>query len=426
LIWFGNRGSDAEAVKSLPELSFVCSVICPFEGGDTEQFCLEDSTRLRVDLNRYDIDSDDCVELQLLKRKMSSVLENPSALVTYRPTEFLTSLIFPNQSTAEYYGIFHLEQSAFEHKPWLENQLKKAGIPIVPWRYYSDEEAQRAYNDLGDSPFILRINRGSGGAGLVLIRESRDIINYWPQHNDGFLAATPYLYPNISFCINACLFSDGTVSIFAPSAQLIGLSCCTNRSFGFCGNDFGLPKTIPNEILNELEEMVINVGGCLHKRGYLGAFGVDVILFEDRLLLSEVNPRFQASSPPSGNIAEQLDLADVYLEHLAAFMGLPPIKQPPLFKIVEMQPPISQIICYNRGRLPIKRADSEIVTPEGITLLELPSSNIAVEPEGELFKCIVNGAVSKNSFELDEKVDRMIEGFITRWIHGGAVRENRA
>lgn len=419
LIWFGTRGNDANILSAFPELSHVFSLICPLENLDyIDQFCLEEYTRRRVDLNQYNLDNDDCVELRLLREKMISAFRKPSILITYRPTEFLTSIVFPNRTTTEYLGMFYLRQMVFEHKPWIENFLKEMGISTVPWKYYSDEESRRVYEDFGESPFVLRINRGTGGAGLVLIKEPDDIIRYWPMHTDGFLAATSYLNPNISISVNACLFSNGAVSIFAPSAQLIGLPSCTNRSFGFCGNDFAVPKKLSNNVLHKLEEMVVKVGNCLHQNGYLGAFGIDTILHDDKVLFAEVNPRFLASSPLASMIADQLNITDVYVEHMAAFMGLPPIETPSLVEIVKMQPAMSQIICYNRSQVAIKRTSGDIEPTENFKMCELPTSNIAVEPEGQLFKCIVEDSVTEDGHTLTEKAYHNIEGTISKWIHG--------
>ena len=113
-----------------------------------------------------------------------------------------------------------------------------------------------------------------------------------------FIAAAPYLVPNIPLNVNACVFSDSLVSLHSPSFQLIGLPGFTSRTFGYCGNDFAQVRELEGNVLDQLEHIVLESGKWLAGKGYVGAFGVDALLCKGQVYLTEINPRFQGFLPP--------------------------------------------------------------------------------------------------------------------------------
>jgi hypothetical protein len=210
LVWFGTRGSDCQALLQIPQFSTVYSIISPLNSlAVQEETCLELTKKRRVDLDRYTIDTDSSQEAKELFQHLHVTLGRPTIVVMYRPIRPFTSIYFPRSAFVEYLGQFEERQSPYEHKPWVESELRNSGIRVLPWRYLSNEERPRLEEMLEQGPVVLRSNRSAGGAGLSLIHDRTEIDSAWTQHSDGFFAATPYLYPNVPLNVNACAFRDG-------------------------------------------------------------------------------------------------------------------------------------------------------------------------------------------------------------------------
>ena len=421
LVWFGTRGTDAASLACLPELKYVFSLKCPLKGADgVEQYCLEQETRMRVDANLHDLEKDKSVELRIMREKMLSVLQAPSVLITYCASSFVDSVFYPRKGTAAYWGLFHLRQQQFDYKPWVESCLKAIGVKVLPWRYYSGKDIPALADEIRQSslPYVLREIHSYGGSGLIMVERPDDLEQVWPAQTDGFLSAAPYLQPNVSLSINGCIYGDGSVRLFSPSVQLLGLEICTNNKLAYCGNDFGAVKAFGGEVMDGLEDIAARIGAWLWQNGYRGAFGADVVLYQNQLLLAEINPRFLGSSPLSAVIAERTGVPAVYTEHVAAFAGLTPPKRIPLSETVKEQPAISQVICFNRGSEPVHGCSDRLEAGDGVSAHEVAPPHIAVAPQGELFKCVFEGSVTGDGHAFVGKAGETVNSLVSQWTHG--------
>jgi hypothetical protein len=413
LIYFGTRGSDARPLLALDALAEVICQIAPLGAAGINETCLESLTMRRVDLDRYSIDQDSGEAVHTLRRRMLRAFGQRAAIIPYRPTALVASAWFPRSDRVEYLGVFHEQQSCFEHKPWVETQLSAIGVRTLPWSYYSDDDTILIREAAERGPLVLRANRSDGGAGITLIRDPSDLHQNWPAHADGFLAAARFLTPNIPLNVNACVFPGGHVSVHAASVQLIGIPACTNRVFGYCGNDFSAVRELGDSALNALEEMATTVGKWLARHGYLGVFGIDALLHEEEVYLAELNPRFQGSS----RIAAELDLAadrpDLFLNHIAAFLGLRP---PPMIRLRELAygaPPRSHIVCHNLDATSKSRARTDVDSlPLACSLL--PALDVQVNPEGILVDCVVDRQVTRDGTLLSPEIDNKLRETLGR------------
>jgi hypothetical protein len=404
LVWFGTRGTDSRALLEISQFSEVFSIITPFGSPSLRlEVCLETLKGLRVDLELYGLDYDTSPEALDLRRYLFASLGEPAVVATYRPGSFFTSIYYPRSEFVEYLGLFHERQAPFEHKPWVESELNKLGVRIVPWRYFGDEEGQRLGEVLEQGPMVLRSSRSDGGAGLRLITAPDDVDKIWPVHHDSFIGAAPYLAPNIPLNVNACVFRDGSVSLHSPSLQLIGIEGFTNRTFGYCGNDFAQVRELDVEILDELERITRTTGKWLASMGYLGAFGIDAIVYDGKVYLTEVNPRFQGSSDVSAQLDKNLDRPDIFLEHLAAFLGLSPSRSMCLRDLVREQGKTSQVVCHNCRPHPTRRSARLVPKLGGISYMLLPASGVTVDPEAILFRAVIAGSVTEDGRSLSEQ-----------------------
>ena len=326
----------------------------------------------------------------------------------------MTTAYFLRLTFVEYLGLLEERQAQFNYKPFIETELRKIGVRTIPWQYYGEHNFPSLVHILEQGPVVIRqASRSMGGEGLLVVDKPSNIeIKEWPSQ-DGFLAIAPYLKPNVALNVNACVFKDGSVSIHAPSVQLIGIPLCTNLPLGYCGNDFGQIRNLDSGLLSELETMTIRVGKWLARMGYLGAFGIDAIAYHDKIYLTEVNPRFQNSSVIAAQIDMGLDRVDIYLNHMTAFFGHTAPQQIPLKELAQIQPCISQVICYNRSPNNMLRSTDNIHEQGYFKCMNLPKRDVSVVPGGMLFRGVINDSVTTDGYNIIPKYESQLQGLVT-------------
>lgn len=399
LVWIGTRGTDAHPLARIGEIRGVFCQIVPPEIPVNFR-CLENLTLNRVDLNRYSIDDDVSQAARSFKQALRDELTGPAVVVPYRPLACLASIAFSAPAGVTYCGMFHLQQAAFEHKPWLEEQMRSEHVRTIPWTYVHERQINRVRRALDSGPMVLRSNISDGGAGLTFVRDPSELTEL-PVGEDGFCAMAPFLEGALPLNLNACVFASGEVSLFPLSLQLIGIPISTSRRFGFSGNDFGAARDLPDEVIEQVEAMSIRIGHRLARNGYVGQFGVDLLWHKGHIYMAEVNPRFQGSTALSSRVSDAQGLPDAYLEHLAAYFGLSPqASAVPYLETVRNQGDLAQLIMYNRSPRPVFLGQVAL-TPRGETrVLGLPANGLAIDPEGMLFKAIFDRRVTSSGLEL--------------------------
>jgi len=406
LCWFGVRGIDALPLDRYGQLSHIYSQTAPlYDSLDIYEGSLETVLMHRVDLNTYDIDLDQEHYTLDFKRTVLFGMKKKIILVPYRPQEFLASIYFTHHDIIDYFGLFHKFQRTFEYKPWVERSLKEAGINVVPWEYVRNIERDMVKDRIARGQIILiRPPYSSGGAGYVIIRKIEDIYtNPVSASDDGFFSVSPFFKESIPININACIYKDGSVRAFLPSYQLIGIKEATNRQLGYCGNDFGAVKQLRKDIIDKIENLTLNVGAWLARKEYLGIFGADLLIIDGQVCLVEVNPRFQGSTFLSSVLSSQVNDADPYGEHLAAFLGLGAPELPRLWERSKYVENAAQLIAYNtlpRDISLIGQATGQL--PEDYK--GIPRQHVTIAPEGMILKRIYHHSITEDGYHLYPEV----------------------
>lgn len=398
LVYFGTRGADAESLLRLSSFKSMFSLIAPLDASSVHEISLEIETGTRIELDTYSLDLDDRPVLVELRRQLLSLFDRPSAVLPYRPCGFLSSAWFPRSDRTLYLGLFHEAQACFEHKPWVESQLARAGVRVLPWRYCADSDQPLIAEWVDRQPLVLRTNRSDGGTGVRLLEDAVALETQWPAHADGFLAAAPYFEGAVPLNINACVFDDATVTLHGPSLQIIGVPALTRRPFGYCGNDFARVVELGDACLDEFERMTQRTGRWLHEKGYRGAFGIDALLHDGGLYLTEINPRFQGSSRLAARLDAQMGRVDLFLQHAAALLHLAPPLPTPLSEIARGQPQLSHLIVHNPFDEPVT------VTPTGFDenrecALE-PDESTLIQPDAVAFEVVLSDSVTVDGLTL--------------------------
>ena len=429
--WFGIRGIDAIPYAQAGLLTVAASQIAPLQGLAGEEIvedCLETRLRRRVEHNRYDIDRDQLREARslresLLARRPGETGSDQWALVAYRPAAFLSAIGFTRSEVLPCF-MFNGAQGMFEHKPWVEREFESLGLRSLGWQYIRDSEEhllRHALDTLGR--IVVRSSYTSGGVGVQLISSLPELRNNIPVHDDGFIGYSPYLDRALPLNLNACVYRDGQVRTFHVSVQLIGIDGCSRLRFGFCGNDLAAAASLDPAILVKAELIAERVGRWAADHGYVGQFGLDFLLHDNELMITEMNPRFQASTILSEEAARAQEATGPYLEHLAAFLGLPAPSMAQMPDVVTQtqgcaklvgECSLSQIICYNDRETEIRLVGTDMeVLPSDVQLVGVAEDSIIVDRDAMLGKLLAKDRVTNDGYTLLESFSRVRNVFRT-------------
>lgn len=413
LIWFGIRGEDGEALLALPEFQASYAITAPVRSGSLDErsnVTLERIRGTRPDLDCHDIDLDLSDAATEFRRALLREVAGSCVVMTYRPAACVSALAFSMSGTMQLAGLFKDRQVAFEHKPWVETSLAERGVQTLGWQYVPDEDRGRVRRMLSSGPVVLRASRRSGGVGVARLDDEDTLDESWPSERDAFVAAAPYLADSVPVNVSGCVFPNAEVRAHPPSVQLVGLPSCTDRPFGYCGNDFAAPGAFEPDTLERLDEMLRTVGHWLFEERYLGAFGVDALVQEGRVVFTEVNARFQGSSAMSALIATEMDVPDLFTDHLTATLGLNPVHPGlSLATWAREQPPRSHVVAHSTARelLEWRPSDASARLPGGARTAQLPWET-PVEPGATLFRLTMSRAVTHTGFEIDDETEAAV------------------
>lgn len=416
VVWFGIRGEDGESLLQLPELQASYSIIAPMRSGRIDpgsNVALENISGIRPDLDRYDIDLEPTEHTREFRGRLLREVSGRCVLMTYRPSSLVSALAFSMSDTMTLAGLFKDRQAAFEHKPWVERSLVDRGVRDLGWRYVADEHRSRVKRMLVDGPQVLRASRTSGGVGISRVQTEEDVDREWPTQPDSFVAVSPFLEHAVPVNLTGCVFDDGSVRLHPPSVQLIGIPGCTDRPFGFCGNDFGALKGHAPDVLDRLDAMARTVGGWLYDERYRGVFGVDALIADGQVLFTEINARFQGSSAVSAEIAGDLDVPDLFFDHLAAMLGLPPLGEGlTLGEWVAAQPARSQVVVHSPGPGVCSRESGRALAPREtqVRLDQVPTPELRLVPGAALGRIVVDRSVTTTGMTVDAGTDALVVG----------------
>lgn len=413
LVWAGIRGDDVEPLGDLPELSAAFSLLSAFNRrSSVSGLSYETISGSRVDPETWDIDEHlDAPATAEFRQALLASLVGESALIAYRPSLFLSSAMFARHPHCLSFGVSGALQSAFEHKPWVEVAVAQMGIPRIEWRYVADEEQMDATIALEDRPVMLRKSRTSGGEGFVKVEHPQDIPAHWPHIAEAFVSVAPFLEGGLPVNVGATVWNDG-VTVHHPSVQLIGIPELVTREFGHCGNDFGAMRDVDPEVIDQVEDSTKRIGRWMGEHGFRGSFGVDYLVHESRALFTEINPRFQGSTHASAQLDIEAGEADLMLEHIAAWLGLPAPSQSTLRQLVSNTPDFAHLVAHWTGSAAARIGTEPMAElargAAGTVRIELqPDTDIVCEPGSAILRWTARRRFTASGYELLPDVERI-------------------
>ncbi|HEY6103625.1 MAG TPA: hypothetical protein VI007_10430 [bacterium] len=195
-VWYGVLGGNAHRLTPIAQFAEAFSIVAP--GAVPGAVCIERLSGERVDTVGYQIRPDQSEIHREFYRRLYTSLSEPAVAMTHEASRFFSSVYFLRREYVQHLGLFYENQGVFDHKPWVESELRTVGVNVVPWRYLSthDHRALRSALEeaVRDGPIVVRTNRSGGGDGLTPVRQLEDMPPGLPDGStDGFLAASQVL-----------------------------------------------------------------------------------------------------------------------------------------------------------------------------------------------------------------------------------------
>jgi hypothetical protein len=321
LLFCGSRSVNAQPFHEQGWLDSIVSLSAPLREYGGFELCLEKLNGFRVDGNTYSFDSVYEASLTEFTRGMEHRLRNPSSIVVFRPNFLVEAILAANRADSHVLANPAAMQTAFEYKPWVESSLRELGVRTIPWTTFLAHELRARFPGLV-FPFVARASRSEGGSHVWLMQQPSDVAELDALPPSAHVSVAPMLYPSVSINIHAVVYASGSVSLHPPSIQILGDPLLAARRFGYCGNDFAAVRRLDPQVLIESEIVMRAVGQWLSEWGYLGVFGVDLLVHEGVVYFIELNARFQGSSFLADQLDRQMGRMGLYAMHCAAFLGV--------------------------------------------------------------------------------------------------------
>lgn len=162
--------------------------------------------------------------------------------------------------------------------------------------------------------FVIQKSISGGGDGTYLINKDNYLEVYGTLERDDVYLVSPYYENNISLSCHI-LIDDKQVIVFPISEQLLNYAY---NKISYCGNIY---LDIKNKLSNNVKNIAKIVGNRLRSIDYRGICGLDFIYFDNKVILIEINPRYQGSSYVINAELKKTNLPSLFILNNMCFNG---------------------------------------------------------------------------------------------------------
>ena len=170
---------------------------------------------------------------------------------------------------------------------------------------------------------VLQTARGFAGSSTAMIDSEAGFDRFRREHPANEVKASRHV-EGIPLTLNACVLPDW-VLFSRPFYQITGLPAYNRYPGGTCGNDYGFDYGWDADLQAQTQRIVETIGSSMRADGYLGVFGLDLVLADHdrRLLVIENNARLVASIPFFTKLQRRSGQVPLLLLHILLHAGVP-------------------------------------------------------------------------------------------------------
>lgn len=230
-------------------------------------------------------------------------------------------------------------------KTLLPEILNCADLQFIPHILYDPAQpasAKEIWSQLGDTPLVVqRAANNLTGKGTKFVDNNRDLQQTLTEWGTGKLKVSRYLAGS-SRTISGCVGPTKTV-VSAMSKQLVGISRLTSYWGAHCGNQLVGSTEMEEDVATRCVDICDRVGDELRRRGFLGAFGLDLLVAPGNdVYVVEINPRLQSVTSLINVYEAESGLLPLPGVHLLSFLTT----ELPVAHFNASTPAFSQLVLY--------------------------------------------------------------------------------
>ena len=283
-IWLGPRESDILTMGKYFDKSIT---FYGSDGQDNYSYCTEHRRNLYYDDNYYKFVFDSFDKLLAMDSECAVHFYSgghANRLKEMRP-EYAQHFKYINDPM-----LLDWFNNKTYSRTWMENSVD------VP-RYKLLSKSECAYGALsekfyGFDEFILQLNHSSGGKGTWKLNKQNEIKLFDEIPGNEPLLVSPYYADTISANCHIIVGENESI-LFPTSVQIINVQ---NDKMIYSGGDYTYGRSVDEQMGDKLYDFKSKMAGMLSKTGYRGVCGIDFLVYGEKILLIEINPRYQGST----------------------------------------------------------------------------------------------------------------------------------
>jgi hypothetical protein len=179
-------------------------------------------------------------------------------------------------------------------------------------------------------------------------------------------------------------------------------------------------------VIERIDLVTRLVGGWLATRGFVGAFGVDLLVDQTGVHFVELNPRFQGSTAMTAALAADAGLPDPVLDNLLAHADVRAPATPSLREWARSIPPAAQVIVHNQSIASVQLIAGVNLSGHRSSADLVPDPGVGVEPGGVLARLSFGERVTADGFSITVHSSEEVAEVVGSYSHdpsegGGAI-----
>lgn len=173
--------------------------------------------------------------------------------------------------------------------------------------------------DLGNE-MVIQMDRSHTGMGTFFV-DSEDTFKDIQNKLSGNVVKISKKIEGESYTVNGCVTQKG-VYVAGLQYQITGIKELTSGKGSTVGNDFSYANKLSEDIKEKIYNLTQEIGEIIKGMGYIGLFGLDLVVEDKNVYLIEINARQTANIPLQTRLELKAGRTPLSLINLASFLEI--------------------------------------------------------------------------------------------------------
>lgn len=296
-IWIGKRESDILTYNFFDySITFYGS-----NGTNNKSFCVEHRTKYSESKFFLNFVLENINEI--IKKNKNCEIHFYNNILAYKLLQLYPALKKYIANLNDY-SVLNILRHKTLSRLWLCNCVETPDFCLLSKDECNILNLQKKFNNKYSS-FVIQKNYSGGGTGTYLMHQNNQNIIIEKLDDNELYLVSPFYYPNRSFSCHAMIDCKKYV-IFPILEQSFYTENC---QIEYAGNTYVDSQLgLATDITASAKKVCLK----LQKIGYKGVCGFDYLLVKNKIMLVEINPRYQGSSFVVNNALKEHNLPSLF------------------------------------------------------------------------------------------------------------------